>query len=143
MSIISSSKSPAYPRRTPFTFRPLEIPALTTARIAAFIPGASPPLVNTPIVVTFFAIIRFPPILCFICFIYHFSYMYILLCPEFFFNTLFRDFHIILAKFSIQFRQQFFAYFRAPAFWQKFSRTVFRQININVFYAIVIPKNSK
>ena len=45
-----------------------------------------PPSVNTPIVVTFFAIIRFPPILCFICFIYHFSYMYILLCPEFFFQ---------------------------------------------------------
>ena len=52
ISKISSSKSPAKPRRIPFTFNPFEIPVRTTARIAAFIPGASPPLVKTPIVFT-------------------------------------------------------------------------------------------
>ena len=36
-------------RDTPYTSYPLEIPVRTTARIAAFIPGASPPLVNTAI----------------------------------------------------------------------------------------------
>ena len=34
----------------PRTFTPFPSAVLTTARIAAFIPGASPPLVNTPIV---------------------------------------------------------------------------------------------
>ena len=56
MSTISSWRRPAYPRMIPFTFKPLWIADLTTARIAAFIPGASPPLVNTPIVLTSFAI---------------------------------------------------------------------------------------
>ena len=34
----------------PLTFTPFVKAFLTTARIAAFIPGASPPLVNIPIV---------------------------------------------------------------------------------------------
>ena len=50
MSIISSFNRPLYPFRIPFTFNPLLKPLLTTARIAAFIPGASPPLVRTPMV---------------------------------------------------------------------------------------------
>src|SRR5439155_1702669 len=45
----SPASRPAYPRRMPITssFRPRAW--RTTARIAAFIPGASPPLVRTPI----------------------------------------------------------------------------------------------
>ena len=40
---------PSYPSRTPNIFISLSHPARTTARIAAFIPGASPPLVKTAI----------------------------------------------------------------------------------------------
>ena len=57
ISMISSCKSPAYPRLIPLTFLPLAIACRTTARMAAFIPGASPPLVKTPIVCTSFAIV--------------------------------------------------------------------------------------
>ena len=52
ISMISSSKRPAYPLLIPLTLSPFEIPVRTTALIAAFIPGASPPLVSTPIVLT-------------------------------------------------------------------------------------------
>jgi len=45
----------------PFTFTPLQIALRTTARIAAFIPGASPPLVRIPIVFILDAIA--PPVL--------------------------------------------------------------------------------
>ena len=45
----SPSISPEYPLFTPTTSFLLKIAALTTALIAAFIPGASPPEVNTPI----------------------------------------------------------------------------------------------
>ena len=41
----------------PFTFIPLLMAVRTTARMAAFMPGASPPLVRTPIVFTCFAIV--------------------------------------------------------------------------------------
>ena len=44
----------------PFTLTPLQIAFRTTARIAAFIPGASPPLVRTPIVFILAAIV--PPV---------------------------------------------------------------------------------
>ena len=57
ISTISSWRSPAYPLLIPFTFNPFTIASLTTARIAAFIPGASPPLVSTPIVLISFAIL--------------------------------------------------------------------------------------
>src|SRR5512143_3015057 len=40
---------PAKPRRMPTTSQPLSIPVRTTARMAPFIPGASPPLVRTAI----------------------------------------------------------------------------------------------
>src|SRR5450631_3062248 len=40
---------PAYPCRTPKTSQPLASPVRTTARMAAFMPGASPPLVSTAI----------------------------------------------------------------------------------------------
>src|SRR5664280_280596 len=43
----SPPRSPAKPWRTPKTLQPCAIPARTTARIAAFMPGASPPLVRT------------------------------------------------------------------------------------------------
>src|ERR1039458_3654350 len=43
----SPPRSPAKPCRTPQTLHPSAIPARTTARIAAFMPGASPPLVRT------------------------------------------------------------------------------------------------
>ncbi len=53
----SPSYNPLYPRRTPYTSIPLFKHVLATARTAAFIPGASPPDVNTPIHLT----IVFPP----------------------------------------------------------------------------------
>ncbi len=40
---------PSYPPRTPYTSHPNDRPVRVTARIAAFIPGASPPLVRTAI----------------------------------------------------------------------------------------------
>ena len=40
---------PLKPPLTPKTSSPLSRPARTTVRMAAFIPGASPPLVNTAI----------------------------------------------------------------------------------------------
>ena len=40
--------SPLYPRLMPNTLNPATIAALVTARIAAFIPGASPPEVRIP-----------------------------------------------------------------------------------------------
>src|SRR5450830_2051384 len=43
----SPPRSPAKPCRTPQTLHPSARPARTTARIAAFMPGASPPLVRT------------------------------------------------------------------------------------------------
>jgi hypothetical protein len=39
----------------PKASNPLYIAVLTTARMAAFMPGESPPEVRTPILVTFFA----------------------------------------------------------------------------------------
>ena len=48
-----------YPLRIPFTFSPLESPLRTTARTTAFIPGESPPLVRTPIVLIL-SLIAFP-----------------------------------------------------------------------------------
>src|SRR5699024_3517155 len=49
-------------------------PLLTTARIAAFIPGASPPLVKTPIVlISLFAVIFLLHILAALCFDFHTS----------------------------------------------------------------------
>ena len=62
ISMISSFSNPSYPFRIPFIFSPLLSPRRTTARIAAFIPGASPPLVNTPMVLSSFAIM-FPPLI--------------------------------------------------------------------------------
>ena len=50
ISTISSARSPAYPLFIPLTATPLQIAVLTTPLMAAFIPGASPPLVRTPIV---------------------------------------------------------------------------------------------
>ena len=41
-----------YPRCMPFIFIPNDAAVLTTERTAAFIPGASPPLVSTPVVFT-------------------------------------------------------------------------------------------
>ena len=46
-SIMSFSIMPSYPRKTPKTLLPWYKAVLTTARIAAFIPGASPPEVRT------------------------------------------------------------------------------------------------
>src|ERR1035437_3682380 len=43
----SPPRRPAKPWRTPETVHPCAMPARTTARIAAFMPGASPPLVRT------------------------------------------------------------------------------------------------
>src|SRR5699024_4126954 len=56
ISTISSSSRPAYPLIIPLTFSPLLMATRTTARIAAFMPGASPPLVSTPMVLIAFAI---------------------------------------------------------------------------------------
>ena len=39
---------PSYPRYIPFTLKPLQMALRVTARMAAFIPGASPPEVRTP-----------------------------------------------------------------------------------------------
>jgi hypothetical protein len=44
--------SPCQPLRIPTHSIPHEIALRTTARTAAFIPGASPPLVSTPILFT-------------------------------------------------------------------------------------------
>jgi hypothetical protein len=41
--------SPSQPRLKPKTLMPLKAAILVTARMAAFIPGASPPVVTTPI----------------------------------------------------------------------------------------------
>ena len=46
----SPLRSPSYPCITPITFMLLASAVRTTARMAAFIPGASPPEVRTPIV---------------------------------------------------------------------------------------------
>src|SRR5215207_3732679 len=43
------SRSPLYPAHIPMTSQPLKKAVRATALTAAFIPGASPPLVNTPI----------------------------------------------------------------------------------------------
>ena len=50
ISSISPLSRPSYPLRMPIILWPLMIPARITARTAAFIPGASPPLVRTPMV---------------------------------------------------------------------------------------------
>ena len=57
ISTMSSSISPAYPLLIPLTCLPAARAARTTALMQAFIPGASPPLVSTPIVFTSFAIL--------------------------------------------------------------------------------------
>ena len=44
-----SCRSPVYPCRMPWTSQSLATPVRTTDRMAAFIPGASPPLVSTAI----------------------------------------------------------------------------------------------
>ena len=49
IQIMSEVNNPLKPRRTPKISKPLSTPTRTTALIAAFIPGASPPLVKTPI----------------------------------------------------------------------------------------------
>lgn len=59
-STISSSRSPAYPFWIPFTRQPSVTAVRTTALTAAFIPGASPPLVSTPIVLIFLLMFK-PP----------------------------------------------------------------------------------
>jgi hypothetical protein len=46
-SIVFDSSTPAYPCEKPVTQIPRANASLVTARIAAFIPGASPPLVST------------------------------------------------------------------------------------------------
>jgi len=48
-STISLNTRPLYPRMIPFTVNPLKIALRVTARIAAFMPGASPPEVRMPI----------------------------------------------------------------------------------------------
>src|SRR5699024_11653066 len=69
ISIISSLSRPEYPFKIPFILIPRLKPLLTTARIAAFIPGASPPLVKTPIVlISLFAVIFLLHILAALCF---------------------------------------------------------------------------
>jgi hypothetical protein len=49
MGSIRPSISPWYPRFTPYTSSPEYIPCRTTARMHAFIPGASPPEHKTAI----------------------------------------------------------------------------------------------
>ena len=49
---------PFQPRRMPMQLMPRLMEARTTARTAAFMPGASPPLVRTPILFTFFSITK-------------------------------------------------------------------------------------
>src|SRR5262245_8735690 len=46
---ISPATSPSKPIWTPYISQPWNMPVRTIARTAAFIPGASPPLVNTAI----------------------------------------------------------------------------------------------
>ncbi len=59
ISNISPLIKPLYPCLIPITLKLLYIPVLTTALMAAFIPGASPPLVNTPMVFILFPLYLF------------------------------------------------------------------------------------
>ena len=58
ISDISPLINPLYPLRIPMTCIFFLIAVLTTARTAAFIPGASPPLVKTPMTFWFFSFIK-------------------------------------------------------------------------------------
>ncbi len=60
MGINSPLINPSYPRSTPTTSIPSKTAFLTTLLIAAFIPGASPPEVKTPIfLILFFIVLLF------------------------------------------------------------------------------------
>ena len=58
-STMSPLISPRYPRRMPRQEMPYAAVVRTTARTTAFMPGASPPLVRTPILLICFAMMCF------------------------------------------------------------------------------------
>ena len=132
ISTISSSNKPAYPRRIPFTFSPLDNPARTTARIAAFIPGASPPLVNTPIVFTAFSDITV-----------YLQSSFIVRYLQNFFNTHLYYFDIFFCKFFIKFLQQFRTYFCHTTVWKLLFCTFCGQIDNDLILTIVFCQRIK
>ncbi len=94
ISTISSFKSPLIPFFNPLYFNAVALIAFrTTARIAAFMPGASPPLVNTPMVLISLAMLV-PP--CELLGVFRHSKLFSELISMIF-HTLY-DFYILISK---------------------------------------------